>query len=203
MARPKTKRLISQFPVMEGFRPFGIPANDLEPVVLLFEEYEVIRLLDYLGMTQAEAARELSVSRPTLTRIYAQARRAIAGAFVEGKAIFIGGGDYHTDEFWYRCEGCHRLLISEHETTRCSYCRSPRLKSLSAKERTVNPVSEEEGAGKCICPGCGTAMPHKSGVPCRESRCPACGKRMIRENSYHHKLYINKKGLYHENRDSQ
>jgi hypothetical protein len=30
-------------------------------------------------------------------------------------------------------------------------------------------------------------------VPCKESVCPQCGKNMIRENSYHHKLYLSKK----------
>ena len=78
--------------MMEGFKPFGVPINKIEPVILLFEEYEVLRLLDYLGMTQLEAASEMAVSRPTLTRIYEKARRTIAEAFVEGKAIFIRRG---------------------------------------------------------------------------------------------------------------
>jgi len=38
--------------MMEGFKPFGVPLKKLEPVILLFEEYEALRLLDYLGMTQ-------------------------------------------------------------------------------------------------------------------------------------------------------
>ena len=103
---------MTQPPLMEGFKPFGVPISDLEPVILFFEEYEALRLLDYLGMTQLEAAHEMAVSRPTLTRIYEKARRTIAEAFVDGKAIFIEGGDYHTDEFWYRCDECYKLLIS-------------------------------------------------------------------------------------------
>ncbi len=47
---------------MEGFKPFGIPITDLEPVILFYEEVEAIRLLDYTGMTQAEAAGVMDVS---------------------------------------------------------------------------------------------------------------------------------------------
>ena len=194
MPRPKRKRNVTHPPMMEGFKPFGIPLTDLEPVILFYEEYEVIRLLDYLGMTQLEAAREINVSRPTLTRIYEKARRTIAEAFVEGKAIFIEGGDYHTDEFWYRCEACHKLLISEQEIFSCSYCTSDKIRTLSNKPVNMDHKHHEDGTGFCICLHCGTKIPHQPGVPCRESACPQCGKKMIRENSYHHQLYLKKKG---------
>jgi uncharacterized protein len=180
--------------MMEGFKPFGIPITDLEPVILFFEEYEVIRLLDYLGMTQLEAARKLAVSRPTLTRIYEKARRTIAEAFVEGKAIFIAGGDYHTDEFWYRCEACHKLLISEKAVGCCIYCESENIRPLTDKPHKMEQENCENLPGFCICLGCNTRIPHQTGVPCKTSACPKCGKKMIRENSYHHQLYLKKSG---------
>ena len=34
----------------------------------------------------------MNVSRPTLTRIYAKARKTVAEAFVEGKSLVIEGG---------------------------------------------------------------------------------------------------------------
>jgi uncharacterized protein len=194
MPRPKKKRIVTHPPLMEGFKPFGIPITDLEPVILFFEEYEVIRLLDYLGMTQLEAAREMSVSRPTLTRIYEKARRTMAEAFVEGKAIFIAGGDFHTDEFWYRCETCHKLLICEKEIIICSYCKSDNIRPLSEKTINIHHQQKNEGTGFCICLHCNKKIPHRPGVPCRENDCPECGKKMIRENSYHHQLYLKKKG---------
>jgi hypothetical protein len=85
-------------------------------------------------MTQLQAAQEMEVSRPTLTRIYAKARQTIADAFVNGKAIFIEGGDYHTDEFWYRCENCHKLMISRQEMSTCSECHSYKLRSILAEK---------------------------------------------------------------------
>ena len=84
---------------MEGFKPFGIPILNLDPVILLYEEHESIRLMDYEGLTQEQSAEIMDVSRPTFTRIYEKARRSIAKAFVEGKAIFIEGGNYHTNDW--------------------------------------------------------------------------------------------------------
>jgi uncharacterized protein len=195
MPRPKRKRIVTHPPLMEGFKPFGVPISDIEPVIMFFEEYEALRLLDYIGLTQLEAAREMAVSRPTLTRIYEKARRTIAKAFVEGKAIFIEGGDYHTDDFWYRCETCHMLLISEQEILSCSYCKSDQIRPISNKPAKVRMLGEEETSGFCICLNCNTKLPHQPGIPCRERKCPNCGKIMIRENSYHHQIYLKKKGI--------
>lgn len=203
MPRPKRKRIVSKPPIMEGFKPFGIPISDLEPVVLFYEEYEAIRLLDYDGLTQAEAARVMFVSRPTLTRIYEKARRTIAQALIEGKAIFIEGGEFHTDELWYRCESCYKLIISDKEQSECRYCQSGTIRLLTQVQVQKQQEQMREKGGFCICVGCGEKIPHQEGVPCRQRSCPVCGKPMIRENSYHHKLYLKKKGKNHEDRSSQ
>jgi hypothetical protein len=34
--------------------------------------------------------------------------------------------------------------------------------------------------GDCVCPDCGTKMPHQVGVPCYDVSCPKCGKKMTR-----------------------
>ena len=53
--------------------------------------------------------------------------------------------------------------------------------------------------GNCICVHCNTTIPHAKGKPCRENDCPKCGKKMMREGSYHHQLYLLKKGeINHE-----
>lgn len=46
--------------------------------------------------------------------------------------------------------------------------------------------------GHCVCPKCGERRPHRSGVPCQDERCPACGARMLREGSEHHQLWKQK-----------
>jgi len=62
--------------------------------VLKVEELESIRLKDYLGLLQEDAAARMGVSQPTFHRILSEAHRKIAEAVVEGKAIRIEGGDY-------------------------------------------------------------------------------------------------------------
>ena len=131
MPRKKRSRKILHPPIMEGFKPFGVPMTELEPVILLYEEYEAIRLTDYEGLIQVAAADEMNVSRPTFTRIYEKARQSIAKAFVEGKAIFIEGGDYHTDDHWYKCEACMKLNIENEPVSACHYCQSDNLRKLN------------------------------------------------------------------------
>ncbi|MCI0506930.1 MAG: ferredoxin [Gammaproteobacteria bacterium] len=51
----------------------------------------------------------------------------------------------------------------------------------------------EMGAGsRCVCPKCGVSIAHRDGVPCQEERCPACGAKLLREGSEHHRLFLEK-----------
>ncbi|MGB9722254.1 MAG: hypothetical protein ACPL28_12340 [bacterium] len=36
-------------------------------------------------------------------------------------------------------------------------------------------------SGYCVCPSCGTVVPHKRGVPCYQMVCPKCGTRLRRQ----------------------
>jgi len=187
MARPTSRRVIEKPPIMEGFKPFGVPIHDLEPVILLFEEFEALRLADHLGLPHKEAARRMNVSRPTFTRICDKARRTIATALVEGKVLFIEGGNFQTDDYWYRCESCWKLIISDRELSACSYCRAAIVRRLNPHP----PVCQTNGY--CVCIHCNTRIPHLKGKPCRENHCPSCGRPMLREGEYHHQLYLKKK----------
>ena len=46
----------------------------------------------------------------------------------------------------------------------------------------------------CICVHCDTKTTHIKGKPCKASNCPQCGKKMMREGSAHHQLFLKKKG---------
>jgi uncharacterized protein len=124
MPRPKQHRKIDAPPVMLGYKPFGLPKNVLEPVCLHFDEYESIRLLDYEGLNQEQAANRMNVSRPTLTRIYEMARKTIAQAFIEGKMILIEGGEVQFDKQWFRCKRCHKLVDGLENHVPCKNCNT-------------------------------------------------------------------------------
>jgi hypothetical protein len=55
-------------------------------------------------------------------------------------------------------------------------------------------MEANDNIGYCICLYCNTRIPHTEGQPCRDNDCPQCGKKLIREGSYHHQLYLSKKG---------
>ena len=124
MARPKQCRKVAMPPIASGFRPYGCCRKRTEYVFLKYDEYEAIRLLDYQGMQQEDAAREMNVSRPTLTRIYDQARQVIAQALVEGKSIEISGGNVTFGGYsqWFRCKKCHKLIDGMDNHQHCKGC---------------------------------------------------------------------------------
>ena len=131
MPNRKRNRRVAGPPMMEGFKPFGIPMRELESVVLLFEEYEAIRLADYENLTQEEAAQKMNISRPTFTRLYDKARKSIAKAFMEGKAIIIQGGNYFTDDYWYKCNNCNETMVTMKPAKHCRKCDSDDIDQLN------------------------------------------------------------------------
>ena len=71
------------------FKPCGIRKDEVNFEVLTYDEIEAIRLADFEGLYQEEAAKEMEVSRPTFSRILNSARKKIANALILGKAIEI------------------------------------------------------------------------------------------------------------------
>ncbi|MFH1362977.1 MAG: DUF134 domain-containing protein [Candidatus Omnitrophota bacterium] len=90
--RPKKTRWVKCEPEEKCFRPQCKSSNQLEGVCMTLDEFEAVRLADYAGLKQEEAAKELKISRSTFSRIIASAHNKIADAFVNIKAIKIEGG---------------------------------------------------------------------------------------------------------------
>jgi len=61
-------------------------------VCLTLDEFEAVRLADFVGLKQIDAAKKLKISRPTFSRIVSSARNKIADGLVNIKAIRIEGG---------------------------------------------------------------------------------------------------------------
>ena len=92
MPRNAKCRRVCQLPAHCRFSPEQPGKN--EAVELTVEEYETVRLMDYLGFNQESAAAQMGVARTTVQRIYAQARQKLSVFLVEGRPLTIGGGSY-------------------------------------------------------------------------------------------------------------
>ncbi|KXL51855.1 hypothetical protein CLNEO_27110 [Anaerotignum neopropionicum] len=93
MARPRKCRKVCALPENYGFVPMkGYNPNN--PVIMAVDEYETIRLIDLVGYTQEECAGQMHIARTTVQGIYNEARKKMADALVNGKVLYIEGGDF-------------------------------------------------------------------------------------------------------------
>lgn len=130
MPRPKKWRKVCHMPCSAAFAPVGSAFAPDKAVIMTVDEYETIRLMDYEGFTQAACAGYMRIARTTVQQIYADARKKIAEALVDGKSLFIHGGEYHLcDGLEERCGcgGCprHRCSFNEEQMERSKendYC---------------------------------------------------------------------------------
>ena len=113
MARPCCCRRIEGKPIASVFKPAGIPILELEEVVITLDEFEAVRLADLEGLYQEQAAARMEVSRPTFSRIIESARRKIAEALIQGKALKIEGGVVSADH--RKVFQCQRLRGKDYE----------------------------------------------------------------------------------------
>lgn len=92
MARPCKCRNVCLEPQAVYFKPRAVPMSDLEEISLAVDELEAVRLADLEGLYQEDAAAKMGVSRQTFGNIVAAARKKIADALVNAKALKINGG---------------------------------------------------------------------------------------------------------------
>jgi len=92
MPRPKRPRHIISRPLVPEFKPSGIKSK--EEIILSLEEFEALRLIDYEGMDQSQAAVIMNVSRQTVGRILKAGRYKLSKSMVEAQCLNVSGGCY-------------------------------------------------------------------------------------------------------------
>lgn len=97
MPRPIRCRRVFWEPNVSYFKPAGVPLSVLEEVEITVEEAEALRQIDFSGRDQKEVAEAMNVSQPTLSRILISARKKVAEAVTQGKALKISGGNYRVE----------------------------------------------------------------------------------------------------------
>jgi len=65
-----------------------------EPLTLDPDEVEALRLVDYLGLNQEEAAQSMGVSRGTVWRCVDSGRRKLISMVIEGRPLSVTNVDY-------------------------------------------------------------------------------------------------------------
>lgn len=123
MPRPTKCRRICALPQMKEFGPLN-PHLEQATVVLSVDEYEVIRLIDWLDMNQEECASQMEVARTTVQSIYTAARKKIADALVNGRTLKIDGGNYRVCPRQQEC--CRRRCPDTCGQTTCETGGCPR-----------------------------------------------------------------------------
>jgi len=89
MVRPRKHRSLGRSPRPAIYKPAGVPLDRLRQVLLRPDELEALRLADLEGLSQAQAAEQMGVSRSTFQRILEHAHRQVALALVEGQALHL------------------------------------------------------------------------------------------------------------------
>jgi uncharacterized protein len=120
LARPqRTRKIRSCSPRYRAFKPTGVPARELENIILTLDELEAVCLTDHDGLYQEDAARIMEVSRQTYGNILTSARKKIASMLIDGCAVIIEGGNVCCCADGVHHESCcrhHRLSDSEEQS---------------------------------------------------------------------------------------
>jgi predicted DNA-binding protein (UPF0251 family) len=101
-------RWIRHQPLVQFYAPQGVPQGRLRGVTLTLDGLEALRLADAEGLEQEQAAESMGISRPTFSRLLAEARGIVAMALVNGWAIRIEGGNYEYAGAEIPCAGSRR-----------------------------------------------------------------------------------------------
>jgi rubrerythrin len=105
----------------------------------MVDEFEAIRLADLESMYQEQAAEKMNVSRQTFGRIIASARKKVAEALVQGKALKIEGGEFEMAAMRkFRCDDCQHSWELPYGTGRPGSCPS-------CKSGNIHRAQEDRG----------------------------------------------------------
>ncbi len=137
MPRRATPRKVVKPPGFRGYKPYGAETDSRNPVELMYEEYEAVKLADYDLMNHQEACRLMGISRPTFARIYESARRKIALAMVETREIKTVFGNAMLDKSWVLCLSCNaRFTVPEgFSQNQCPVCGNTSIEPINQDDK--------------------------------------------------------------------
>jgi uncharacterized protein len=138
MPRPIRCRKIGRLPDCVYYKPAGVPGRFLEEVTLTFDEFEALRLADFEGLYQEDAAKQMKISRQTFGNILSAAHRKVAECLLKGKALKIEGGRIEMPARQFKCADCGHLWQAP--------CRADCPETCPACQCAhIQPIPDEQG----------------------------------------------------------
>jgi predicted DNA-binding protein (UPF0251 family) len=140
---------VSSLPNFTYFKSAGIPCRFLSEVQLSVEESEALRLKDIDGLEQTECAVRMGVSDPTFQRILSSARKKVADALLNGKAIRIESGNFALSNIQMSCPKGHSWMMPIEAAggisySSCPICGDTNIRNNSFCIRLVKMNGKEE-----------------------------------------------------------
>jgi len=125
MPRPFKNRKINGLFHSDCYKPNGIPLSMLESIELSVDELEALRLADLENMYQDAAAEKMGISRQTFGNIVKAARKKIADAIINGKALQIVSRGLSYSDSIRCCQDCGLIWRKAVEKQKeCPTCES-------------------------------------------------------------------------------
>jgi len=142
MPRNPSQKTIRSNPPARSFLPSrGSFASGKSDVNLLLEEWEALRLVDYAGMEQTQAALSMGISRQSVQMLVSSARTKLARAVVEGLPLQIIGEQEQSQQTDLRYEERTRKMkiavTAQHTQVFPHFGRTPEFYLVTAEDGKI------------------------------------------------------------------
>ena len=131
MPRPLKCRKICYMPDFCYFKPAGISGKELEEVILTLDEFEAVRLADFEGLYQEDAAKQMNISRQTFGNVIISAHKKIADCIINGKILKIKGGNIEMlkerNFVCYECKHEWSVPFGTEKPSNCPKCQNTNI----------------------------------------------------------------------------
>lgn len=161
MPRPRMQRTVRDgFPI-RVFKPQGVPMRAIKRVVLSLDGAEALRFADAEGLEHVAAAELMGISRPTFSRLLAEARTIVASALAGGWAIEIAGGPV-VSSLEAAAPGCDGGIRRRRGHRRCTATTGLSGLAAAPHPEQENDMPNHDGTGPRDGCGCGNGNRHQN-----------------------------------------
>jgi predicted Fe-Mo cluster-binding NifX family protein/predicted DNA-binding protein (UPF0251 family) len=159
MSRNPSPKTIRSNPTARVFTPtVDEPRAELGGIILFLEEWEALRLVDYAGMEQTQAALSMGISRQSVQMLVSSARTKIARAVVEGLPLQIIGeqeqNTHTTLRYEERTSKMKIAVTTQHTEVFPHFGRTPEFYLVTAEDGKITEekiiAAPAEGHGALV-----------------------------------------------------